>query len=492
MIRAYSVSDVRSAEDAVRAGLEDGELMQRAAKGLAEVAAARLPQGGSRVTVLVGNGGNGGDALFAAARLAIENLNVVVVLTGSSEHEAGLNAARDASVVVTEWRSGSPASEVRDALAEADMVIDGILGIGARPGLPDHLTGLPDLIGSEAFVLAVDLPSGCDPAGQVYADSLYADETVTFGMAKPVHLMPATEQTIGLLTVIDIGVLEPKTIAVQRISHNDILDLWPLPGPDDDKYSRGVLGVVAGGKHYTGAPIMSVTAAVTAGVGMVRYIGPDAPTNLLRQLVPEAIFGDGKVHAWVIGSGLMVNDASDEEMQVARAAIASDLPVLLDAGGLDLLDSPRSGPTLLTPHEGELLRLAKRLGIRSEDGDEFFGDDVHDAPVVVARKVADHLQATVLLKGSVTVVVSPTETGLPTYTQADAPAWLATAGAGDALGGICGALLAAGLTSSVAGALGALVHGVAADQANPGGPVRALDIAHQVGRTVAYLLALPQ
>ncbi|WP_265448048.1 NAD(P)H-hydrate epimerase [Flexivirga meconopsidis] len=491
MMRAYNVPTVRAAEDAVRAQLPDGELMSRAAAGLAEVAAARLEDESGRVVVLAGSGDNGGDALFAAATLTGDDVNVLAVLVGRTAHEDGLAAARQAGVVVAEWREGTPDPAVVEALAGADLVIDGILGIGGRPGLPEHLRGLPELIGDEAFVVSVDLPSGCDPEGLVRSQSVFADETVTFSLLKPVHLMPVTEPAVGLLTVVDIGVPSPNDAAVQRISYSDVAGLWPVPTPDDDKYARGVLGVVAGGEHYTGAAVLSVTAAVTAGVGMVRYVGPPAPTDLLRSAVPEAVFGTGRVQAWAIGSGLVVDDASPEQLQVARDALASDQPVLLDAGGLDLIDAARSAPTLLTPHAGELLRLAGRLGIRGEGGADLTARDVHHAPTVIAAQVADRLDATVLLKGSVTAVVSPSSSGVPVLTQADAPSWLATAGAGDVLAGVCGALLAGGVDPATAGALGALVHGVAADQANPGGPVRALDVAHAVGRAVAQLLRVP-
>jgi len=491
MMRAYDVPAVRAAEEAVRAQLPDGELMQRAANGLAAVVSARLSEEGTdRVVVLAGGGDNGGDALYAAASLTAR-AEVVAVLVGSRTHQAASAAAESAGVAIEEWRDGVAPAGVVAALADADVVIDGILGIGGRPGLPPHLAGLPDLISESALVVAVDLPSGCDPAGEVRSDAIYADETVTFSLAKPVHLMPATEEAVGLLTVVDIGVPEPGSPAVQRFSHADVTGLWPVPAPGDDKYSRGVLGVVTGGEHYTGAALMSVTAAVTAGVGMVRYVGPDAPTTLLRQAVPETVFGPGRVQAWLIGSGMDLDDASEQQLQVARAALASNLPVLLDAGGIDLLDEPRSGPTLLTPHLGELRRLATRLGIPDQDGGELSQAAVRHAPTRVARQVADRLRCTVLVKGAVTAAVSPADAGEPVLTQADGPSWLATAGAGDVLGGVCGALLAAGLPPATAGALGALVHGVAADRANPGGPVRAMDVAHQIGRTVAHLLRLP-
>ncbi|MDQ2849978.1 MAG: bifunctional ADP-dependent NAD(P)H-hydrate dehydratase/NAD(P)H-hydrate epimerase [Actinomycetota bacterium] len=491
MMRAYSVDDVRTAEEAAMHDQADGELMALAAAGLAQVAGLRLGDG-VRVAVLVGAGNNGGDALYAAAHLASAGHNVAVVRTATSVHQGGLDAAVSAGAIDLQWSGGGISDDVRDALTDADLVIDGIFGIGGRPGLPAHLVGLRERCAAGAYVLAVDLPSGCDPAGLVDSDRFAADETVTFGMLKPVHLLPATQAACGVLTVIDIGLTEPVAPVVERLTHQDGAELWPVPGRDDDKYSRGVLGIIAGGEHYTGAAVMAVTAAVTAGAGMVRYIGPDAPTGLLRQLVPEAVFGVGRVQAWSIGSGMEPNDASQEQLDTAREAIASDLPVLLDAGGLDLLEAPRSAPTLLTPHAGELLRLARRLHLRptghlGDDG-ELADDAVRRAPVQIAQLVADHLGVTVLLKGSTTIVVPPAGAGLPIRSQSDAPSWLATAGSGDVLAGLAGMLLAAGLPPLDAGSLAALVHGVAGDRANPDGPLRALDIAHEVGATVAYLL----
>jgi NAD(P)H-hydrate repair Nnr-like enzyme with NAD(P)H-hydrate dehydratase domain len=163
--------------------------------------------------------------------------------------------------------------------------------------------------------------------------------------------------------------------------------------------------------------------------------------------------------------------------------MASDLPVLVDAGGLDLLEGHRLAPTLLTPHAGELARLLARLTDRVVSR-----SDVEAAPVAHARMAADLTGATVLLKGATTLVVPPTASGLAVRSQNDAPAWLATAGAGDVLAGLAGTLLAAGLDPLDAGSLAALVHGVAADDANPGGPVRALAVANGIPATVAALL----
>lgn len=497
MIHAWSIDDVRTAENAAMAALPDGELMARAATGLAQVVAARLPETDDQtlVVALVGSGDNGGDALYALAELGDDpDLDLVAVLTATTAHEGGLAAARDAGVEIVAGPVDTEAAA--DILEEADVVIDAVVGIGGRPGFAVDEDGtalvadLVDAIGPQAYVVACDLPSGADPAGRVRSDSVFADETVTFGVPKPVHVL-ATSDACGLLTVIDIGIEPTAEPAAQRLEHDDVRALWPVPGPDDDKYSRGVLGVVAGGETYTGAAVLATTSAVCAGAGMVRYVGPDAARDQVRAAVPEAVFGPGRVQAWVVGPGLDADDdspAGRAQVDAAREALASDAPCVVDAGGLDLLDGPREhagARTLLTPHAGELARLLSRLG------DDTSVDDVRRAPVEHAQRAADLLRATVLLKGATTIVAAPTASGLPVRAQADAPAWLATAGSGDVLAGLAGTLLAAGLDPLDAGSLAALVHGLAGHEANPGGPVRALDVAHAVPRVVARLLTRP-
>jgi hydroxyethylthiazole kinase-like uncharacterized protein yjeF len=484
VIAAYSARRVRAAEEALMATLPAGELMARAAEGLARVCRARLAErGGSTVVALVGPGNNGGDALYAVAALAEDGVQCAALHGDWPVHPGGAAAARDAGVRLVD----DPAQALA-ALSGADLVVDGILGIGGRPGLPPAAQPWVDGVPESAYVVSVDLPSGQDPGGEEASDAgVFADETVTFGVPKPVHVLPTTELAVGRLTVVDIGLAVEGRADVERLGFDDVARLWPVPRRTDDKYSRGVLGIVAGGESYTGAPILCCTAAVSAGVGMVRYCGTPGPEALVRAAVPEAVLGEGRVQAWVVGPGLdLASRAKGSKAQhdIARAAFDSDLPLLVDAGGLDLVGAERPAPTLLTPHAGELARLLTRL-----EGDEVTREQVTSSPLAHARRVADRTGATVLLKGATTLVVPPTASGDPVRSQNDAPAWLATAGAGDVLAGLCGTLLAAGLSPLDAGSLGALVHGVAADQANPGGPVRALDVAHGIPRTVSMLLA---
>ena len=483
MIQAFSLADVRAAEEAAMAGRPDGELMARAARGLAAVVASRVEErDGMRVVGLVGAGNNGGDTLYALAHLAQQGFSAAAVHEPEA-HRGGLEAAQEAGVALVP----GDGQGWRPVVAEADVVVDGVLGIGGRPGLSGDAAAWVDDIPQDAWVVAVDLPSGADPAGEVpLGEAVFADETVTFGVAKPVHLLPATEPAVGRLTVVDIGLDlgSPVRPVVERLTFDDVGRLWPVPGPSSDKYSRGVVGIVAGTPTYPGAAVLSVLGALAAGPGMVRYLGPPEVQALVHAAAPEAVTAQGRVQAWVCGSGFDPSSRAKgvaEQKHHVEEALASDLPVVVDAGALELVDR-REAPTLLTPHAGELARLLTRLR-----GKDVAREEVTAAPLAHARDAAERTGCTVLLKGSHTLVVSP-DPNRPVRSQADAPAWLATAGAGDVLGGLLGTLLAAGLDPLDAGALGALVHGVAADRANPGGPVRIADVARCIPEAVAALM----
>ena len=515
MIHAYGAREVYAAEADLMARLPEGELMARAVEGLVAVTAARIRERRARRVVgLIGTGNNGADALYALARLAEAGHATAAVLT-EKVHSGAYEDAVAAGVVLvssvarprlshdlpdsSEMAEPNRAQDepeaphdlpdssemaVAEVLGDADIVLDGILGIGGRPEVPGFARSWIEAIPADAYVIAVDLPTGADPAGRAGdPDGVFADETVTFSVLKPVHLLPATEPRVGLLTVVDIGLELTGSPQAERLDRDDVRDLWPVPEPSDHKYSRGVLGVIAGSADFPGAAVLTTTAAVSAGVGMVRYIGPQRATDHVVTAVPEVVHGLGQVQAWVIGSGLAqdISRLDDDQSVAIDQALASDVPVLIDAGGLDVLADRglqlrRGRPTILTPHAGECARL---LGIERAT--------VDSDPVSHAEQLAQRTGAWVLLKGSVTLIVGP-EQDHPVIAQADGPAWLATAGSGDVLSGLIGALLAGGLSPAIAGALGALVHGVAADDANPGGPIRALDVAHQIPRTVGRLL----
>lgn len=251
-----------------------------------------------------------------------------------------------------------------------------------------------------------------------------------------------------------------------------------VPGPDDDKYSRGVVGFITGSARYPGAAVLGVEAALRTGVGMVRYLGPGRPTRLVLQRRPEAVSAAGRVQAWVIGSG-QEPDRDDATSILVETALEDGMPVVLDGGALDL-HAAATGPVILTPHAGELARLL------DVDRDAVLADREGSA-----RRAAESTGAVVLLKGSETLVVSP-DGGEPLRVTG-APAWLATAGAGDALAGILGALVAThegatgdDLARLVAAA--AVLHGLAAERASDGGPFTILDLCAAIPRVIADLL----
>ncbi|MGN6299606.1 MAG: NAD(P)H-hydrate epimerase [Angustibacter sp.] len=487
MIRAHRVDDVRRAEAAAMERVADGALMQHAAAALAAVVADELTasgrQGrngvyGARVVLLVGPGSNGGDALHAGARLARRGARVNAVTVTDGVHAGGADALRAAGGTV-----GAVTGDALDLLLDrADVVVDGILGIGGRPGLTGAAAQAVRSIPPHVTVVAVDLPSGVGPDdGSVPGVAVRADVTVTFGTAKPALLLPPAAHLVGRLHVVDIG-LEPAVLgaaAVARLESTDLAAAWPWPDTGDDKYRRGVLGVVAGGSTYTGAAVLATGAALRAGAGMVRYVGPQAPTDLVRSHWPQVVPGEGRVQAWAVGSGVHPDD--EQQRPHVEAALASDLPCLVDAGALEVVQR-RAAPTLLTPHAGELARLLTRL-----EGEECSREQVQAAPLQHARRAAGALDATVLLKGAVTLVVPPDPDHATVLTQDDGPAWLASAGSGDVLAGLAGTLLAAGLEPALAGAVAAAVHGRAGALASGGGPLDAVRLLDQLPGVVRDL-----
>ena len=517
MIEAFSAADVRAAERPQLDAEADvaGGLMQRAATALAGAVRAELVAvngrvAGGVVVGLVGAGNNGGDTLYALAQLAARGVRTTAVLTSTAVNGAGLAAllaAGGRTLAVVD--DASPTRTwVGDALADAfaaDVVLDGLLGIGARGGLRGAGAELVQLLGELRAmgaggeghrlprVVAVDVPSGVGvDDGTVPGPVLGADLTVTFGAVKPALLLPPAAHRSGVLKVVDLGLRSELAAqgcraVVARLERADIRAGWPVPGAAAQKYTRGVLGVVAGSPAYPGAAVLAVAGALGAGCGMVRFVGPDTVVDAVRATHPEVVAGEGRVQAWLVGPGIAADD--DEQLGRVRRALSlaadGDVPVVVDAGGLGALPG-RVGPlTVLTPHAGELADLLTRRGVTVERS------QVEAEPLRWAREAHRLTGATVLLKGSITVVVGPGTT----FAQADAPPWLATAGAGDVLAGVLGALLA-GSTDALAdashaawcAAAAASVHGRAARHANPGGPVTASAVAAAVPRVLADLL----
>jgi hydroxyethylthiazole kinase-like uncharacterized protein yjeF len=483
MRSAFDATTVRSAEAPLLAALPEGTLMQRAAFALTRRCAALLGGVyGARVVLLIGSGGNGGDAMYAGARLASRGARVDALLVTSTVHEPALAALRAAGGRIVEAGGDGNA----DVIADADLVVDGMVGIGATGALREPmawLVGLLDTTAEAATVVAVDVPSGVDAStGEVAGAAITADVTVTFGALKAGLVVSPGAEHAGRVEVVDIGLaLPPPTTTL--LDAVDVADLIPEPQGETDKYRRGVVGVLAGGDAYTGAPQLAVGGALSVGVGMVRFVGVAHPAEMVRQRWPEAVVtevaaGDGKavidagqVQAWVIGPGLGTDDAAASFLS---AVLGADVPVLVDADGITVLASHRemlagrSAPTLLTPHAGEFARL---MGLER--------DDVEAHRLQHVREAAAALGVTILLKGSTTLVAAAS--GDVRVNTASTP-YLATAGSGDVLSGVCGALLAGGLSALDAGSAGAFVHGMAALLAagTPGAAITAMDIVGSV------------
>jgi NAD(P)H-hydrate repair Nnr-like enzyme with NAD(P)H-hydrate dehydratase domain len=276
-------------------------------------------------------------------------------------------------------------------------------------------------------------------------------------------------------------------------------DWIAVPAATDDKYSRGVLGVRTGSDEYPGAAVLGVEAALRTGLGMVRYLGPRRAADLVLARRPEVVTAPGRVQAWLLGSGMSAASRDPATTDALDAALAEETPAVVDAGALDRIGGPAhsggpahgggsSGPVVITPHARELSLLL------AGHATTVTAADVAADPGEWAIRSAELLGVTVLLKGSTTHVASPAGARL---SVSGAPGWLATAGTGDVLGGILGALVATHSKQATTdadalahlAATASLVHGLAASRASAGGPITALGVAEAVPAVIAVLLA---
>ncbi|MDT5235327.1 MAG: ADP-dependent NAD(P)H-hydrate dehydratase / NAD(P)H-hydrate epimerase [Mycobacterium sp.] len=466
----YTADEIREAEAPLLASLPDGGLMRRAAFGLANAIGRELillTGGiyGRRVCAVVGSGDNGGDALWASTFLSRRGVAAAAVLLNPERtHKAALAAFTRAGGRI-----------VKNVPTATDLVIDGVVGIsGSGPLRPNAAEVFADV---SAPIVAVDIPSGMDvQTGAAHEPHVHATLTVTFGGLKPVHALG----DCGRVELVDIGLDLPSNDML-GFDAADVAARWPVPGPKDDKYTQGVTGILAGSATYPGAAVLCTGAAVAATSGMVRYAGSAAAEVVSHW--PEVVAAPsasaaGRVQAWVVGPGVGTDNAGAAALWFA---LETDLPVIVDADALTILAAHpdlvtgRSAPTVLTPHAGEFARLA--------------GSPPGDDRVAATRKLADQLGVTVLLKGNVTVIAEP---GGPVYLNPAGQSWAATAGSGDVLSGILGALLAAGLPAGEAAAAAAFVHARAANlsAADPGphpAPTSASRILAHVRAAIASL-----
>lgn len=479
MYGVWTVDQVRAAENVALAKAPDGALMRRAAFGVAVRAAAMLRAAtggvaGRHVVLLVGSGDNGGDALWAGHFLRRRAVAVTAVLFAPDRaHPAGLAALRRAGGRIVDADAG------HDLVTGADLVVDGIVGLSARGPLRPAAAGwVADI---DAPVLAVDLPSGVDPGtGHAEPSAVRADETVTFGARKPVHVLAAPR--CGRVHLVDLG-LDLPAPDVEVLEPADVGRAWRLPGPADDKFTQGVTGVAAGSATYPGAAVLASGSAVRATAGLVRYAGWAAEE--VRSHWPEvvatgSVADAGRVQAWAVGPGLGTGHAGRD---VLAAVLDAGVPTCVDADGItllarypDLWDHREPDQTVvLTPHDREFARIAEPLGV-------VLGAD----RVAAARALAARLDAVVLLKGNATVIAEP---GGRTLVNPARSSWLATAGSGDVLTGLIGAALAAGGDPLLAAGAASWVHVRAGELAAAGAPTSASGVLAAVPAAIRAALA---
>ena len=432
---AYSVQAIRDAE-APLIGPDDA-LMKQAAGHVAQAAATllaeTLPNAAypGNVLVVAGSGGNGGDGLYAGAELARAGHHVEAIRVGTRIHERAAAAFEHAG------------GQFVTKLGDYDLVIDSIIGLGGSKGLSDDLAALLARCAGTP-ILAIDVPSGINPdTGVPMGAHITATATVTFGALRYAH---AVSPACGEVVVGDIGIA-PQGSHVQVYRSVGTGRVWPEglhpipripaieslePGPDDHKYSRGVVGLLAGSERYPGAGVLCVQGAVRATPSMVRYVG--AARDFVLDATPEVIASSlataGKVQAWVAGPG----GATTAEL---RDLLSRNIPLLIDADGIKLLAknadlmellANRTAATVVTPHDAEFATLAEVAGISRTDR------------LTDTQALAKQLGIIVVRKGRFTLVATPGSEPITSINSGHS--WSATPGSGDVLAGVMGAWLA--------------------------------------------------
>ena len=459
---------------AIAAGTPGFALMLSAGQAVAE-AAMDIVDGGP-IVVIAGPGNNGGDGFVAAAELAARGREVSVILLCEREALKG-----DAASAARGWKY--PVLPFNpQAIGKPALIIDALFGAGLDRAVKDEPLEMIEAINANgAPVLAVDLPSGINgTAGAVMGGAVRASETVTFFRRKPAHLLMPGRICCGRVRVADIGIDERVLAEIQPKTFENIPSLWhptfPVPKIDGHKYDRGHVVVVSGGLAATGAARLAARGSLRTGAGLVTLASPrDAlavnASSLLAVMVRAVdtpiefgeMLSDKRLNASVIGPGAGVGERT---RNFVTTALLARRRLVLDADALTsfadapdrLFEAIKALPepqVVLTPHEGEFPRL--------------FSDISNKHPfrskLERVRAAAERSGAVVLLKGPDTVIASPD--GRATIT-ANAPPWLATAGAGDVLSGMISGLLAQGVPAFEAASMGAWMHGEAASEAGPG------------------------
>ncbi len=463
-------------------GIASYDLMQHAGHAVVDAVRQRWPGWRGRVLVLCGAGNNGGDGFIAARGLIDFGYDVAVAAARPLADYQG-DAARAAAAY------GQPvqpltATALSPWFTPDTLVLDAVFGIGLGRPVEGELARLfAALNAGGAPVIAVDIPSGVQAdTGEILGCAVQAAVTVTFGWPKRGHLLVPGRGLAGDLIVTDIGLrdddLPPGASDVAVNGPPLWLDLLPKPGAADHKYTRGH-AIIAGGGAMPGAARLAARAARRAGVGMLTVAAAEAVRGFFLADQPGLIvaasagpadlarlLADRRVTGCLVGSGL----APDTETRaLVLAALASGRPAVIDGGGLTAfagdakaLAGITGGELVLTPHEGEFGRLFPHLaGLPGK--------------IARAQAAAEESGAVLVLKGADTVVAAP---GGRAAVNANAPAWLATAGSGDVLAGLVLGLMAQGMPAFPAAAAAVWLHGAAGSAFGPG--LIAEDLPEQV------------
>jgi hydroxyethylthiazole kinase-like uncharacterized protein yjeF len=495
MIEILSTVEMAQADRlAIAGGVAGIALMESAGTAVAEAVAARR-SAACRVVVVAGPGNNGGDGFVSARLLAARRYPVDVLLVGEPSRLKG-----DAALAAKKW-NGPIVPATPGGLDGADLVVDALFGAGLDRPVEGLARAMIEAMNAHtAPVVAVDLPSGINgTSGEVMGAAVSAARTVTFFRKKPAHLLLPGRLHCGPVAVADIGIPGSVLAHIAPQTFENVPALWragfPVPQHEGHKYSRGHAVVVSGPSWSTGAARLAARGALRAGAGLVTIASPrealavNAAASLAVMVRPvdgaaelATFLADHRLNALALGPGLGVNEASCE---LVLTALSGDRAVVLDADAItSFAKAPqrlaaalkaRSGKaTLLTPHEGEFSRYFWVLDERTKAGSK----------LERTRLAAKITGATVLLKGADTVVAAADGRA---SIAANAPAFLATAGAGDVLTGIATGLLAQGMPAFEAASAAVWLHGEAAKAFGPG--LISEDLPEMLPRVYRALLA---
>jgi hydroxyethylthiazole kinase-like uncharacterized protein yjeF len=458
----------------IAAGTPGFALMMSAGQAVAEAAMDLVEQG--PIMVVAGSGNNGGDGFVAAAELAARGRDVSVILLCERDSLQG-----DAALAARGWKY--PVLPFNpQAIGKPALIIDALFGAGLnRPVKDDPLEMIEAINANGAPVLSVDLPSGINgTTGAVMGAAINAVETVTFFRRKPAHLLMPGRKHCGRVRVADIGIHPRALEEIRPQTFENVPQSWqksfPVPEIDGHKYARGHAVVLSGEIASTGAARLAARGALRAGAGLVTVASPRdalavnaaALTAIMVRAIDNVIqfaelLDDRRLNSIVLGPGAGV---SARTRDLVHTALSAKRGLVLDADALtSFADAPErlfeaikaveDARVVLTPHEGEFPRLFSDISNKNPGRSK----------LVRVRDAAERCGAVVLLKGPDTVVASPDGRA---SIAANAPPWLATAGAGDVLAGMIAGLLAQGVPPFEAACIGVWLHGEAAGEAGPG------------------------